>query len=62
MLDSVDDITLRALVRKVQEVDRASGMRHIDGNVADLAQAIGTLIQAKKLRDCSGTLCAVLSR
>lgn len=43
-------------------MDRAGGMRDVDCNVADLSDAVCSLVDSKKLRDHGGCVRAIFSR
>ena len=60
MADAVRDVSTCVFVGQVEKVDGAGGMRHVDCDVADLTEAICSLVITKNLRDYGGCLRADL--
>ena len=47
VLDPVNDVSPRRLLRKIQEMDGTGGVRNIHGDVADLSQAVRALVDSQ---------------
>ena len=62
MLDPVHNVAGGVLIRQVKQMDRACGMSNVHGNVADLAESIRFLVDAKVFGDIDGRMGTISTR
>lgn len=57
----MNDVSSSIFVRKIEQVNRTGAVADIDRNVADLAEAVGALVEAEELGNGCGSLGAEFS-
>ena len=62
MLDAVYDVSTGVLLGEIEKVDSAGAMGDVDCYIADLAEAVGSFVEAEELGYHLGSLCAKFSR
>lgn len=61
LLHTVGDVAFGVLVGEVQQMNGACGMGNVDGNITDLAKAVGAFVNSEELRNGCGGGCALFS-
>ena len=47
--ETMNNVSLSVLFGEVEQVDGAGGMSHVDCNIADLLEPVGTLVYSEQL-------------